>query len=151
MAKAEKVQQTAEFTFELAQTIIYIPVDELNDEGLEALESYRKQYGEVPIFKVKDQEVEHLPIGVSFPYPAGGIEQHLDPAFLAAWKAKWNTDVMGRGRKVGLDCDKFIKGQARIDLNRDATPTAYKRFGKADTGSKKGARATKVQPVANSL
>lgn len=141
-----KVKQAAEFGFEMEQTVIYIAVGDLNDAGNVALERYREANGSVPIFKVNGVETEHLPIGVAFPYPEGGIEQHLDPAFLEAWRAEWNSQVMARGIKVDLNIDKFVKGQARIDLNRDRTPVAYEKFGVAK-GEKKGKSKTAAKPV----
>lgn len=146
--KAAAEKAAAEFGYVVEQTVIYIDRQDLNEEGLGALEAYRAREGSVPTRKdgKTGRTIEMLPIGVNFPFPAEGLETHLDPAFLADWRAKWNKEVMGRGIRVELNLDKFVKGQVRIDLNRDRTPTAYKRFGKAvGTSSKAGSKTAAVK------
>jgi len=144
---AEPARSAKQFEFEMAQTVIRLFASRLNDAGRKVATDYvatlRKEdaKAELPTMSKNGKEVPILPVGVNFPYPKGGIEQYIEPAFLASWKATWKEQVLGRGIKVDLDLDKFIQGQARIDLNRDRTPVAEARFYETTTDAKGGTKA----------
>lgn len=94
--------------------------DPLNEAGQKAFENHKKNV---------DPEATELEVRLYLPYPSDGFANHVEPAFLAEYKAAYKKWAAEKGCEVEFDLDKWILGQLRIDVNRDTlTPKAYELF-----------------------
>lgn len=104
------------------ETVKEVVQPKLNERGIVELNKYRDQ--------MKDKEAMEFPVGVSFPYPEGGLYQYLPANVKAAMEAQWKAQVQNADRfpKFDLEVDSWVVGNARIAINRLATPKAYELY-----------------------